>query len=113
MLEPAGLYGLPAPPFWATCSASRCALITPGELPENSPAPSPAPSPGPSPSPQCPRPALPTSGACTFTNSSQFKGGAAVKQINVDLNNYEACCGKHIQSSSNVMVLVSCVGLLL
>ena len=94
------LHGLPAGPFWASCTTSGgltsghgCKLVPPGTLPGEPPAPpigppsppvppSPPSPPGPSPSPpappgppECPRPhdAFPAPGttACTYTNNTE------------------------------------------
>ena len=96
VLQAPGLYGLPAPPFWANCTATACTLITPGHLPRPPPPP-PAPPPGPPspapPSAQCPRPAIPSTGKCAFSNNTRF-AGTAMKQLQVGLNDYDQCCAE-------------------
>lgn len=90
VLQPAGLHGLPAPPFWANCSTTTCTLIPPGHLPDSAPPPRPSPSPS---SAQCPRPATPSGGKCIFNNNTRFVG-TALEQVQVKLNDYEGCCAK-------------------
>ena len=92
VLQPAGLHGLPAPPFWANCSATTCTLIPPGHLPDSAEPPRPSPSPTP-PSAQCPRPALRSDGNCVFRNNTRFMG-TPLEQVHVKLNDYEDCCAR-------------------
>ena len=114
-----GLFGLPAGPFWANCSAgtaaaAACTLLPPGEVPGQPPAPplgpfapyppptppgpSPSPSPTPSPPPvpnQCPRKndVFPAPGVapCSFTNNTAFMA-TPDQRAQVALNDYAKCC---------------------
>ena len=97
MLQPAGLHGLPAPPFWANCSTTTCTLIPPGHLPD--PAPPPSPPPTPPSKPQCPRRPLPSDGKCDFINNTRLTG-TPIAKLEVDLNDYEACCAKCVGNAS-------------
>lgn len=82
----ANLFGLPAAPFWANCSAVGCTLITPGFIPGD-PAPNP---PTPPAAPMCPKPTALT-GKCTYMNHTSFKESAK-HMISIPLYSYEACC---------------------
>jgi hypothetical protein len=112
------LYGLPAAPFWANCSATgACTLLLPGSVPGEPnasplgpyvPSPSPSP-PGPAPAPPSPHPPVPPSPgppqcprhddrfpasgttACSYTNNTAF-AATPYATVDVPLNAYAACC---------------------
>jgi hypothetical protein len=93
-IDAAELTGLPAPPFWANCSTDSCHLITPGTQLPRPGGHHPSPPPPDPQHPQCPRSPLPNSGgACRFSNNSRFVGATEPpRQVQVRLNDYDACC---------------------
>lgn len=82
-----GLSGLPAPPFWATCTESGCNLIPPGRLPMPS-------SPTPAPHPHVPTaPPAPPSTQCLFYNRTAITDATQVATGLVPFLDQDACCG--------------------
>lgn len=92
--DTAGLHGLPAPPFWANCTAAGCRLVTPGFIPGHPPPPPPTPPTPPSPPfpPFCPEPPLPTDSTCTFYNQTTVTAAGGGSRVQVPLYGYAECC---------------------
>lgn len=85
------IFGLPAPPFWATCTATGCSLISPGQLPSPPPPPPSPPSPSPGPHPSAPP--APPSTACAFSNGTEIDGATQIAAGLVPFLDAAACCG--------------------
>lgn len=85
---------LPAMPFFASCNAGTCALVSPSDIPDG-PGPRPRPRPGPPPPlpPGPPAPPAPPSTACTLSNHTDVTGATELSQVEVGLFDTAGCCG--------------------
>lgn len=97
-----GMAGLPAPPFYANCSAGSCKLVSPGMLPVIAG----GGGGGKHPHPHLPvAPSAPPSSLCTFHNHSEFAGASATHSFH---STQGPMCSS-LQVHSSLMICLSCL----